>query len=277
MRPDFFLHLICTIAFFLPISFLFGWKKALVITLVMHVGKEVYDFMIDSTNIDPTDWLGDLLGILILNMKKKINFAVAALLFSIASFAQGGFPLTAPKTLADGSFAQVQQPSGNSTGVDVTNFHYSLADYSTDVSNTSTTETDLYTTTTAANTLAVVGDKLTARYCGLFNDATATCALAVKFGASTVYFTGALTLTGTGHWNVDVLLIRTGATTARAVVTIQTDAAALTTYTRISELTGMNFTTTNVIKLTGTATGAGGGTGDITAKFGTLEKKSAAL
>ena len=65
MRPDFFLHLIFTIAFFLAISLLFGWKKALYITLFLQVGKEVYDFLIDPTNIDPIDWLGDSLGLLI--------------------------------------------------------------------------------------------------------------------------------------------------------------------------------------------------------------------
>lgn len=63
MRPDFLLHLSVTILLLFTLTKLVGWKKAVAITLTLQVGKEVFDFLMDSTNIDPIDWLGDMLGL----------------------------------------------------------------------------------------------------------------------------------------------------------------------------------------------------------------------
>jgi len=138
-----------------------------------------------------------------------------------------------------------------------------------DASNTGTGETDLYSYTTPASTLAANGEKIKAEYAGTFSDITATGQLKVLFAGTTIGDTGALTISATGGWNIEVLIIRTGASTARSTVKISTPGASTAIYTTETDLTGLTFTNTNILKITGTAGGAGGGTGDITAKIGT--------
>lgn len=151
-----------------------------------------------------------------------------------------------------------------------------IADFYTDVNNSSTTETDLYTYTTPARTLDATGEKLTATYSGTFNDITATGQLQLYFGGTSIGNTGTLTVSATGGWKADVFLIRTGSTTARAIVNISTPGASTAVYTTETDLTGLTFSNTNIIKITGTAGGAGGGSSDITAKLGTISWMPAA-
>lgn len=145
-----------------------------------------------------------------------------------------------------------------------------IADFTSDVNNSGTGETDLYTYTTKANTLAATGEKVEAWYSGTFNDLTATNQLRLYFGGTLIGDTGLLTISAIGGWSCNVLVIRTGASTARAVVTINTPGASTALYTSQTDLTGLTFTNTNIIKITGTAAGATGGSNDITAKLGTV-------
>lgn len=145
-----------------------------------------------------------------------------------------------------------------------------IADFYTDVSNSGTSETDLYTYTTKANTLAVVGEKIECWYSGLFTDLTATSQLQIYFGGILLANTGALTVSATGGWSANVLIIRTGASTARSVVTINTPGASTALYTSQTDLTGLTFSNTQIIKITGTAGGASPNTGDIVAKLGSI-------
>lgn len=135
---------------------------------------------------------------------------------------------------------------------------------STDVSNSSTTETDLVSYTTKANTLASTDESLAFDIAGTFNDITATAQLKFYFAGTSIGDTGALTISATGGWSARVIIIRSGASTAKAFVTVTTPGASTATYTTVTALTGLTFSNTNIIKLTGTAGGAGGGTGDIT-------------
>lgn len=145
-----------------------------------------------------------------------------------------------------------------------------LADFITDANNTGTGETDLYTYTTKASTLSVNGAKLIFDVAGTFNDITATAQLRLYFGGTLIGDTGALTVSATGGWSARAMVIRTGTTTARAYVTITTPSASTANYTTETDITGLTLTNTNIIKITGTAGGAGGGNNDITAKLGTL-------
>jgi hypothetical protein len=141
-------------------------------------------------------------------------------------------------------------------------------DHYTDANNTGTSETDLYSYTTPASTLANDGEKIRATYAGQFNDATATSQLQVYFAGTVIYNSGALALSTTGSWEVNVLIIRTGSSTALATVTLQTATSSSVPYSIQTDLTGITFTNTNIIKVTGTAGGVGGGSNDITAKLG---------
>lgn len=148
----------------------------------------------------------------------------------------------------------------------------SIKDFYTDASNTGTSETDLYSHTTPANTLDVDGQKLTARFSGIFSDITATGRLRCYFGGSNIFDSGALTLTSsTGNWDVELLIIRSSATTVRVIVTATAPGASTSQFTTQSDVGGLTLTGTNILKITGTAGGAGGGTGDITAKLGVIK------
>jgi hypothetical protein len=145
-----------------------------------------------------------------------------------------------------------------------------IADFITTVDNGTTVETDLYTYTTKANTLSANGEKIEAWYSGTFNDLMATSQLKIYFAGTAIGDTGALTVSAVGGWSCNVLVIRTSSTTARAVVTVNTPGASTALYTSQTDLTGLTLSGTNIIKITGTAAGASGGTGDISAKLGTI-------
>lgn len=121
MKPDFLYHLLVSIMLMLLFTSLVGWKKAVALVIALQVGKEIFDFFIDPTNIDPSDWLGDFLGVIIplifLKMKNKLGVAALALLFNISLFAQGGFPAVNPTPLPNGTIVIVQPPNQNSTAV----------------------------------------------------------------------------------------------------------------------------------------------------------------
>lgn len=145
-----------------------------------------------------------------------------------------------------------------------------LKDFYTTAANSGTTETDLYSYTTLANRLTNNGDKLVARYGGNFNSGTSVVVSAYFGGTKIIDRDG---LVGTDvNWSLDILIIRTGTTTARAVCTFNGGDGYLVTTTL---LTGLDFTTTNILKITGED--AGGGTDSVVANLGTIEFKPAAL
>jgi len=143
-----------------------------------------------------------------------------------------------------------------------------IFDNFTDANNTGTSETDLYSYTTPASTLANNGEKIIAKYAGTFNDATATAQIKLLFGGTSIFDSGAITISGTGSWAIEVMIIRTGSSTARAIVNMNTPTASTSVYTTQTDVTGLTFTNTNILKITGTAGGVGGGNNDITAKLG---------
>lgn len=152
-----------------------------------------------------------------------------------------------------------------------------LKDFYADVNNVSTTETDLLTYTTLANRLNATGEKIIATYGGTLNDVTASSQLKAYFAGTNIADTGALTMSVTGAWVINISIIRTGVTTARAMVNISTPGASTASYTKYTALTGLTFTATNIIKITGTAGGATGDNDDITATYGNIQWQPAAL
>jgi len=147
---------------------------------------------------------------------------------------------------------------------------YTVADFPAPAFNTSTTETDLYSTTVAADRIGANYRKLVFDASGDFTDATATPRIRVYFAGTLIFDSGALTLSGTGSWNVSVLLMRTGGDVATARAIFTCGVTAITAPVQLTDLTGLDYTTTNIMKITGTATGAGGGSNDIKANFGTI-------
>ena len=157
------------------------------------------------------------------------------------------------------------------------NIPFQLKDFYSDVNNVGLTETDLLTYATPASRLNSAGEKIVSVYAGTMNDVTASSQLKAYFAGTLIADTGALTMSVTGAWVISASIIRTGATTARSIVNISTPGASTASYTKYTSLTGLTFTNTNIIKVTGTAAGATGGDNDITATYGNIIWQPAAL
>jgi hypothetical protein len=148
---------------------------------------------------------------------------------------------------------------------------YALFDHYTTVGNSGTTETDLYSDTTAAGQLAANGDKFEAEYGGSFvSSGTATRQIKIYFGGTAIFDTGALTLSLSSAWTAYVTIIRVSATVIRYMISMTTEGAALAAYTAVGELTGLTLSSTNVLKVTGTAAGVGAASDDVLIKLGTV-------
>lgn len=152
-----------------------------------------------------------------------------------------------------------------------------LFDHFASQGNSGTSETDLYSDTTAANQLGTNGDKLEAEYGGTFvSSGTATRQIKIYFGGTAIFDTGALTLSLSSAWTIYCTIIRVSSTTIRYMISLMTEGAALSAYTASGSLGGLTLSNTNVLKITGQAAGVGAASNDIVAIMGYVEWKAAA-
>lgn len=145
-----------------------------------------------------------------------------------------------------------------------------IADFYTDVNNGTTVETDIYTYTTPASTLANDGEKIFFTYTLNLTDITSTATIKVYMAGDVVANTGALTVSATGAIIVNGWVVRTSSTTARVSVNINSPTASTAVYTSQTDLTGEDWTTTNIIKITAQAGGGTPTSGDIIGKSGSV-------
>lgn len=144
----------------------------------------------------------------------------------------------------------------------------------TDGGNTTTTETDIFTYTTAANELSVNGDRIEAQWAGTaVGHATATRQFKAYFGGTAFFDSTALAITSNASWVVWVVLTRVSATVVRYALELTLQNAPLAAYTVSGEITGLTLSNTNIFKLTGTAAGVGAATNDIVGKTAYVEKR----
>lgn len=144
--------------------------------------------------------------------------------------------------------------------------------------NTNGTEDDLYTNTLAANTFTAFGQKLLVDYClTIVASETATRRIQAYVAGTKVLDSGTNVFPGGGGANVRLFIIAESTTVLRvksefvpSSATLHPDNAAawlpLVTYTRI---TGLTLSSTQIVKVTGIATGTGAAAADITAVLGT--------
>jgi hypothetical protein len=164
----------------------------------------------------------------------------------------------------------INNPSANNIGiaVDVTSdlLPRTIDAVITTAQNTGTSETDLYSKTIAALTLNTDKQTLNFEADGEFNDNTATAQLKLYFGGNVTLNTGAVNIsTANTAWRLTGYIIRTSSTTAHVTYELQCPGLATPLFVGYNNLTSLDFTTTNILKITGQAGGAGGGTADITA------------
>lgn len=156
------------------------------------------------------------------------------------------------------------------TNTNVTNLssslNKSLFDSFINVLNITTTETVLFTYTISANTLVNNGDTIRASYSfNITNDAI-TKRLKLYFGTTVIYDSAAMTSTDVGTVSIEVMLIKASSTTIRFVVNCFVTNLTGGLSSVVSSLGTLDFTITNLLKVTGTA-GAGGIGGEITTNF----------
>jgi hypothetical protein len=151
----------------------------------------------------------------------------------------------------------VEHSAGGSSG------HYApLASFYTDVSNSSSTETDLYSHTLAANKLVTNGDKIIAEFFGTFNSPTSAV---LKF-----YFAGAVesftSIPNNQRWKIHAVVVKTGTTTGRLFVELLGDFDNVVDQIA-DDVTGVSWTSTNLMKITGQDTSSA----KITAKLASVD------
>lgn len=140
----------------------------------------------------------------------------------------------------------------------------------TNVSNVTTTETDLYSFTVPAVSLTD-GEIFEINYAVDFTDAsgTTTCRIRIYFGGQVVFDM---------PWLVNNAAIVGGKC---EVINTSSSARCVCSYTSVNathfmtvtDLGSVNFATTNVFKVTGTASGATATSGDIVGKYATFDYK----
>jgi hypothetical protein len=138
-----------------------------------------------------------------------------------------------------------------------------LFDHYADANNVGAGETDLHSYPVPGSTLNAIAEKIRAIYGGLFAATANNKTLKVYFAGIVIFDSGALAITTLQDWEIHVFIIRTGADTARALVSITSSSSLIPGSANETDLTGITFTNANTLKVTGT----GGADNDVTAKL----------
>ena len=139
-----------------------------------------------------------------------------------------------------------------------------LAQAVSSVGNTDTSEDDLHVYGIPANILTINGDTLRVEAGGLFvASATATRRLKLYFGGTAIFDSGALTTSLSSQWTIIATIIEVSSTVVRYMVQMVADGVTLASPVSVGELTGLDLTTSNVLKLTGQAASTGAAANDI--------------
>lgn len=148
-----------------------------------------------------------------------------------------------------------------------------LFDHSTDGSTTHTdgTEDTLYTDTIAASQLATDNEKISAVYSVVtVSSATAARRIKVYFGGTVIWDSGSLTIALAIDFNIRVDVIRESSTVVRCTVGVETNSTSAVPYSTYTRITGLTLSNTQIIKVTGIASGTGAASADIVAKLGSV-------
>lgn len=145
-----------------------------------------------------------------------------------------------------------------------------LADFVADATSTGTTETDLFSATLPANAFAAAGEEIEADYgLQLLGALTATRRVRVYLAGTAIYDSGAMAATATGSCSIRARILRDGASSVRYQVDASATGSAAPACA-VGKLTGLTFSGTMVLKITGQSGGTGSANGDITAILGKI-------
>jgi hypothetical protein len=131
------------------------------------------------------------------------------------------------------------------------------------VSNSSSTETDLFSYTMPAGTLGSNGETIEGIVAGTFAATANNKRLRVKIGATTVFDSGSLAITSATDWSLSYTLIRVSDTSQKCVGTLtlsNTTTQSFTDYSTAAE----TLSVSNIVKVTGQGTASSDLTGEFT-------------
>lgn len=123
----------------------------------------------------------------------------------------------------------------------------------TQTGNATTTETDLFNVSIAANTLNANGETIEFYVAGTFAATANNKRLRAYWGATTLLDTGALAITTAQKWEIRGVIMRTGATTQKSTCSIITSDAALVATTNY-QTPGETLSGAVALRITGQGT-----------------------
>lgn len=173
-------------------------------------------------------------------------------------------------TIQSGTATSIDNSVSNTITVNVTpssnSIPHTLDVQYTTAGNTGTGETDLFSYTLQANKLAIDGRTVNFEIDGEFNDNTITAQLRLYFAGNVTLNTGAVSVsTAFTKWKLTGYIMRTSSSTAHVTYELQCPGLATAIFLGYSNLTSLDFTTTNVFKISAQAAGGGASNSDITA------------
>lgn len=137
-----------------------------------------------------------------------------------------------------------------------------------DHGNNATIETELYRYTLGVGGLSISGEQIEAEYGGIFvSSGTATRQIKLYFAGSVIFDTGILSISLSSAWVLYLTIMRISSSTIRYMISLTTEGAALSAYTSVSELAGIDFINQNELRLTAQASGIGAADNDIVGKI----------
>lgn len=135
------------------------------------------------------------------------------------------------------------------------------------VSNSGSTETDLFSYTLPAGTLSTNGETVEGIVAGTFAATANNKTLRVKLGATTVFTSGSLAITSATDWSLSYVLIRVSDTSQKFIGTLSLSNSTTQSFTDYSTA-AETLSVSNIINVTGQGTASS----DITAEFTKIKK-----
>lgn len=152
------------------------------------------------------------------------------------------------------SNASIKQVAG--TGTLSANVGGTLFAYYASSGNAAGIDSDLYRSSVTANTLANAGDSLYIIAGGTFATSVSTDKrIKVKFNATTVFDSGALSITTSATWNLTCSLVRVSASSQRSSCNFETSSTSFPGTASFIE-SSENLAIGNILKITGGGTNA---------------------
>lgn len=148
-----------------------------------------------------------------------------------------------------------------------------VQDVTASVSVTGSSAVDVFSYTTEANILFIVGQKFEFDFAGTMINRTGNKVFTFTYAGSSFSFTFTPTLTdaSTDTWSMHGFIIRTGSSTAYINVTMNCNNQNKTVQVGGGQITGITFSNTNIFKINCQAPSAGGGNVDITFDAGYMK------